>query len=262
MRKPRIDILTLFPDYFQGPFTVSIVKRALEKGAVDLKLHDLRQWATDKHHKADDVPFGGGAGMVMKPEPLFKALKALKGRRRGVKTVLLSPQGKKLDHRKVLELSRASSLILVCGHYEGLDERVMSQIDEEISLGDFVLTGGEPAAAALVDSLVRFLPGVVGDRRSVEMDSFFNGLLDYPHYTRPRVFKGMEVPEVLLSGNHARIERWRKKQSLKNTLSKRPDLLEGVGLSEEDRRLLQEAREELEGREKPGLNRAGSGRKK
>jgi tRNA (guanine37-N1)-methyltransferase len=262
MRKPRIDILTLFPDYFQGPFTVSMVKRAKEKGAVDLKLHDLRKWATDKHHKADDVPFGGGAGMVMKPEPLFKALKALKGRRRGVRTILLSPQGLKLDHRKVLELSEIPALILICGHYEGLDERVMSQVDEEISLGDFVLTGGEPAAAALVDSLVRFLPGVVGDRQSVEKDSFFNGLLDYPHYTRPRVFKGMEVPEVLLSGNHARIERWRKKQSLKNTLSKRPDLLEGASLSEEDRRLLQEARDELKGREKPGLDRAGRGRKK
>jgi len=262
MRKTRIDILTLFPDYFQGPFTVSMVKRAQEKGAVDLKLHDLRKWATDKHHKADDVPFGGGAGMVMKPEPLFKALKALKGRRRGVRTILLSPQGKKLDHRKVLELAESPALILICGHYEGLDERVMSQVDEEISLGDFVLTGGEPAAAALVDSLVRFLPGVVGDRQSVEKDSFFNGLLDYPHYTRPRVFKGMEVPEVLLSGNHAHIERWRKKQSLKNTLTKRPDLLEGAGLSDEDKRLLEETRDEVKDRENPGINRAGRGRKK
>jgi tRNA (guanine37-N1)-methyltransferase len=253
MRKPRIDILTLFPDYFQGPFTVSMVKRAQEKGAVNLQLHDLRRWATDKHHKADDVPYGGGAGMVMKPEPLFKALKALKGRRQGVRTVLLSPQGQRLDHRKVLELSQIPSLILICGHYEGLDERVMDQVDEEISLGDFVLTGGEPAAAALVDSLVRFLPGVVGDRQSVEKDSFFNGLLDYPHYTRPRVFKGRGVPEVLLSGNHAQIERWRKKQSLKNTIHKRPDLLEKAVLSDEDQRLIQEVREELNGREKPGL---------
>ncbi len=262
MRKTRIDILTLFPDYFQGPFTVSMVKRAQEKGAVDLKLHDLRQWATDKHHKADDVPYGGGAGMVMKPEPLDKALKALKGRRRGVRTILLSPQGQRLDHRKVLDLSQVPALILVCGHYEGLDERVMGQIDEEVSLGDFVLTGGEPAAAALVDSLVRFLPGVVGDRQSVEKDSFFNGLLDYPHYTRPRLFKGMEVPEVLLSGNHARIELWRKKQSLRNTFTKRPDLLEKAVLSDEDRDLLQEVREEWKGRENPGPHRAGRGRKK
>jgi tRNA (guanine37-N1)-methyltransferase len=262
MRKTRIDILTLFPDYFQGPFTVSMVKRARVKGAVDLRLHDLRRWATDKHHKADDVPFGGGAGMVMKPEPLFKALKSLKGRRKGVRTVLLSPQGTKLDHGKVLELSQRPALILVCGHYEGLDERVMTLIDEEVSLGDFVLTGGEPAAAALVDSLVRFLPGVVGDRQSVEKDSFFNGLLDYPHYTRPRLFNGMEVPEVLLSGNHARIELWRKKQSLKNTWIKRPDLLEAAPLSDEERRLLQEARDEMKNRENPGSEKAGRGRKR
>jgi tRNA (guanine37-N1)-methyltransferase len=245
MGTPRIDILTLFPDYFQGPFTVSMVKRATAKKALDLRVHDLRKFTTDKHHTADDVPFGGGAGMVMKPEPLLKALATLKKGRKKVKTLLMSPQGKRFSHGMALELSKEKSLILVCGHYEGMDERVMKFIDEEISLGDFVMTGGEPAAAAIVDSLMRFLPGVVGDKRSVEKDSFFNGLLDYPHYTRPLSFKGMAVPEVLLSGNHALIERWRKKESLRSTLRKRPDLLEGVTLTEEDRKLLSEVRKEL-----------------
>ncbi|HEY5039193.1 MAG TPA: tRNA (guanosine(37)-N1)-methyltransferase TrmD [bacterium] len=242
----RIDILTLFPDYFQGPFTVSMVKRAVAKKAVDLRLRDLRAYTTDKHHTADDVPYGGGAGMVMKPEPLVKALSTLKRGRKKIKTLLMSPQGKRFDHDMALELSKEKSLILICGHYEGLDERVMKWIDGEVSLGDFVMTGGEPAAAVIVDALVRFLPGVVGDRRSVEKDSFFNGLLDYPHYTRPRLFKGMKVPEVLLSGNHAKIDRWRKKESLKNTLKKRPDLLERVFLNEEDRKLFNEVKSEFE----------------
>ena len=181
MRTTRIDILTLFPDYFQGPFTVSMVKRAVAKGAVDLRLHDLRKYTTDKHHSADDVPYGGGAGMVMKPEPLVKALAALKRGRKKVKTLLMSPQGRRFDHAMAVELAKEKSLLLVCGHYEGLDERVMKWVDGEVSLGDYVLTGGEPAAAVIVDALVRFLPGVVGDRESVEKDSFFNGLLDYPH---------------------------------------------------------------------------------
>ena len=245
MRKTRIDILTLFPDYFHGPFSVSMVKRALAKGALDLRVHDLRDYTTDKHQTADDVPYGGGAGMVMKPEPLAQALTALKKGRKKVKTFLMSPQGKTLDHGRVLELVEEKALILVCGHYEGLDERVMKWIDGEISLGDFVMTGGEPAAAVLVDCLIRFLPGVVGDQRSVEKDSFFNGLLDYPHYTRPRFFKGMAVPEALLSGNHARIEQWRKKESLRNTFLKRPDLLGKVSLTHEEQKLLSEVKKEL-----------------
>jgi tRNA (guanine37-N1)-methyltransferase len=245
MRTPnRIDILTLFPGYFEGPFTVSMVKRAVAGKALDLRVHDLRKWATDKHHKADDVPYGGGAGMVMKPEPLAKALAALKKGRKKVRTLLLSPQGRTFDNGKALELSKQKALILVCGHYEGVDERALRWIDEEVSLGDFVMTGGEPAAAAIVDSLMRFLPGVVGDRQSVEKDSFFNGLLDYPHYTRPREFKGMKVPEALLSGNHAHIERWRRKESLRNTLKKRPDLLDRAPLTEEDQKLLEEIRRE------------------
>ena len=245
MRKTRIDILTLFPDYFQGPFSVSMVKRARAKGALDLRVHDLRDHTTDKHQTADDVPYGGGAGMVMKPEPLARALTALKKGRKKVKTFLMSPQGTTLDHGRVLELAKEKAMILVCGHYEGLDERVMKWIDGEISLGDFVMTGGEPAAAVLVDCLIRFLPGVVGDQRSVEKDSFFNGLLDYPHYTRPRFFKGMTVPEALLSGNHARIEQWRKKESLRNTFLKRPDLLGKVSLTHEEQKLLSEVKKEL-----------------
>ena len=242
----RIDILTLFPDYFQGPLTESMMKRAVAKKAVDIRLRDLRSYTTDKRNTADDVPYGGGAGMVMKPEPLVKALAAIKKGRKKVKTLLLSPQGKRFNHAMALELVKEKSLILVCGHYEGLDERVMEWIDEEVSLGDFVLTGGEPAAAVMVDCLVRFLPGVVGDKRSVERDSFFNGLLDYPHYTRPRIFKGRSVPEVLLSGDHAKIERWRKKESLKNTLRKRPDLLEGAPLAPGYEKLLREAKGELD----------------
>ncbi|HUO57165.1 MAG TPA: tRNA (guanosine(37)-N1)-methyltransferase TrmD [bacterium] len=241
----RIDILTLFPAYFEGPLTESMVKRAVAKKALDIRVHDLRRWAPDKHHKADDVPYGGGAGMVMKPEPLARALTALKKGRKKVKTLLLSPQGRKFDHGLALELAKEKSLILVCGHYEGLDERVMRWIDGEVSLGDFVLTGGEPAAAVVVDCLARLLPGVVGDQRSVEKDSFFNGLLDYPHYTRPRLFKGMTVPEPLLSGNHARIERWRMKESLRNTLQKRPDLLESAKLSAEEQKILNEVKKEL-----------------
>ncbi len=242
----RIDILTLFPGYFEGPLTVSMIKRAVAKKAVDIRLHDLRKYTTDKHHTADDVPYGGGAGMVMKPEPLVRALSAIRRGRKKVKTLLMSPQGRRFDHALAVELSREKSILLICGHYEGVDERLMKWIDGEVSLGDYVLTGGEPAAAVLVDALVRLLPGVVGDRQSVEKDSFFNGLLDYPHYTRPRSFQGMKVPEVLLSGNHARIERWRKKESLKNTLAKRPDLLERAALAEADLKLLREAQEELE----------------
>ena len=251
MSKPRIDILTLFPEYFQGPFTVSMVKRAVAKKAVDLRLHQLRDWADDKHETADDVPYGGGAGMVMKPEPLMKALASIKRGRKKVKTIFLSPQGRIFDQAMVQRLSKEKSLLLVCGHYEGLDERVMSRIDEEVSLGDFVLTGGEPAAAVMVDAMVRFLPGVVGDRDSVEKDSFFNGLLDYPHYTRPRSYRGLDVPEVLLSGNHAHIERWRRKESIRNTFLKRPDLLQKVSLTERDRKLLAEIQKELQMGEQP-----------
>jgi tRNA (guanine37-N1)-methyltransferase len=241
----RIDVLTLFPDYFEGPFTVSMVKRAVEKKAVDIRVTNLRDFTTDKRHTTDDIPYGGGAGMVMKPEPLIKGIQRLKRGRKKVKTLLMSPQGRRLDHGLILNLLKEKSLLFICGHYEGLDERVMGHVDEEVSLGDFVLTGGEPAVAVIVDALIRFLPGVVGDRDSVEKDSFFNGLLDYPHYTRPRLFKGKKVPDVLLSGNHREIDRWRRKESLRNTFLKRPDLLGCAVLNDEDWELLEEIQKEI-----------------
>ncbi len=244
MRKLNIDILTLFPGYFRGPFTESIVKRALEKKILDVRVHDIRDYTNDKRRTADDIPYGGGAGMVMKPEPLLKAIRILKKRKKGVKVFLMSPQGKVFNHALAMSLSREKNLLFICGHYEGIDERAMRYIDGEISLGDFVLTGGEPAAAAMVDCLIRFQPGAVGDRRSVEKDSFFDGLLDYPHYTRPRVFQGMEVPDMLLSGNHALINSWRKKESIRNTWIKRPDLLDRVKLLDEERKLLIEVQSE------------------
>jgi len=244
MVRLRIDILTLFPDYFTGPFTTSMVKRAVGKRKLTLKVHDLRRWATDRRRTADDVPYGGGAGMVMKPEPLARALKAVKGRRKA-KVIYLSPQGRVFGHPTAVELSKEKALVLLCGHYEGIDERILRKyVDLELSLGDFVLTGGEPAAAAVVDALVRFIPGVVGDARSVERDSFYDGLLDHPHYTRPRVFEKAEVPEVLLNGNHRDIERWRRREALRATLRKRPDLLEGARLTTEDREVLEELKKE------------------
>lgn len=239
-RPPRIDILTLFPDFFTGPFTTSIVKRAAEKRRLHLKVHDLRRWAEGKRRTADDVPYGGGAGMVMKPEPIAKAVRAVRGRRKA-RVIYLSPQGRVFNHGLAVELAKERNLILLCGHYEGVDERILRKyVDLEVSLGDFVLTGGEPAAAVLVDVLARLIPGVVGDARSVEKDSFFDGLLDHPHYTRPRVFERMEVPAELLSGNHRDIERWRRREALRATLQKRPDLLERAPLTLEDRKILEE----------------------
>ncbi len=261
MATQRIDILTLFPGYFQGPFTVSMVKRAVEKKALDLRVHDLRDWAEGRHRTADDVPYGGGAGMVMKPDPLTKAVQAVKKGPRRVRALFLPPKGRRFDTATALRLSQEKALLFVCGNYEGVDERVMGLMDEEISLGDFVLTGGEPAAAAIVDCLIRLLPGVVGDRQSVEKDSFFNGLLDYPHYTRPREFRGMKVPEVLLSGHHAQIERWRKKESLRSTLKKRPDLLEGVSLGKEDGEILDELRRELAAGTEPTPSKGSRGKR-
>ncbi len=244
MPTTRIDILTLFPEYFSGPFTTSMLKRAVDRKKAVLKVHDIRDWTTDRRNTADDVPYGGGAGMVMKPEPLARALKAVKGRRKA-KVLYTSPQGRVLDHALAGGLSKEKALVVVCGHYEGVDERFLEKyVDLEVSIGDYVLTGGEPAAAVLVDAVVRLIPGVVGDARSVEKDSFFDGLLDHPHYTRPRVFEGMEVPEVLMSGHHRDIERYRRREALRATLKKRPELLRRVELSPEDRQILEELRKE------------------
>jgi tRNA (guanine37-N1)-methyltransferase len=210
---------------------------------LDLRLHDLRSWAADRHRVTDDAPYGGGAGMVMKPEPLFAALEQLRAENPGARTVLLSPQGRVWSQSLVREFGALSGLILVCGRYEGVDERVIEAlVDEEISIGDYVLTGGEAAALVIVETVAREVPGVVGQAESVRRDSFFDGLLDHPHYTRPAEFRGRKVPEVLLSGDHAAIERWRRREALRQTLRKRPDLLEGAALTGEDRALLERIR--------------------
>lgn len=218
-----IDILTLFPKMFAGIFEESIIKRAQKKGKVKIKIHNLRNWSTDKHKKVDDAPFGGGPGMVIKPQPLFDAVSDLKTA--SSRVVLLTPQGKILNQKIAKGLSKFKHLILVCGHYEGIDERFRQKmVTDEISLGDFVLTGGEIPAMALVEAVVRLLPGVVGKSSSLECESFTSGLLEYPQYTRPAVFRGMKVPSVLLSGNHRKIEEWRKQSALRRTKVRRPDL--------------------------------------
>lgn len=238
----RIDIITLFPSMFKGPFEESIIKRAQQKGIVEIHLHNLRDFTTDRHRTVDDAPFGGGAGMVMKVEPIYRALNHIKKElKKEGKVILLSPQGRKLTQELVAELKEENSLILICGRYEGVDERVREHlVDKEISIGDYVLSGGELPAMVLVDALVRLLPGAVGNERSVREDSFYRGLLDYPQYTRPAEFMGWKVPEVLRSGDHQRIEEWRRIQMLKRTLQRRADLLEKAKLTPEERKYLGE----------------------
>jgi len=224
----RIDILTLFPEVCRAPLSASIMKRAQENGAVDLRIHNLRDWTTDKHHVVDDAPFGGGQGMVMKPEPIFSAVEALKSVSEIQKSriLLMSPTGRRLDQQIVTEFSEESHLIIICGHYEGVDHRVIEHlVDDEISIGDYVLTNGAIAAVVFVDAIVRLLPGVLGHEQSAIDDSFSGGLLEGPQYTRPSEFRGWKVPDVLLSGNHGEIAKWRKAQALKRTERDRPDLL-------------------------------------
>jgi tRNA (guanine37-N1)-methyltransferase len=219
----KIDVLTIFPGMFEGPLTESLIQRARDKKIVEINILDIRSFTTDKHHTADDSPYGGGPGMVMKIEPVYRALKNVKS---GAATViLLSPQGKTLNHKIVNRLVGKKKLVLICGHYEGFDERISKFVDEEISIGDYVLTGGEIPAAVLIDAVVRQLPGVVKESDSVKKDSFYSGLLDYPHYTRPSKFLGMSVPKVLLSGDHKKIESWRNEQALARTKKRRPDLI-------------------------------------
>ncbi|MFH0762661.1 MAG: tRNA (guanosine(37)-N1)-methyltransferase TrmD [Candidatus Omnitrophota bacterium] len=225
-----IDIITIFPKMFSPVLNESIIKRAQAKGKAKIRLHDLRDYTSDKHRKVDDRPFGGGAGMLMRPEPIFNAVESL-AKKGGLsqkkrRVILLSPQGKRLEQKSARRLSKYSHLILVCGHYQGVDERVAGHLaDEEVSIGDYILTGGELPAMVLVDALVRLLPGVLGDKNSLNFESFEDNLLESPHYTRPAFFKGMKVPEVLLSGDHKRIEAWRRKEALKKTRRKRPGLL-------------------------------------
>jgi len=220
----KIDIVTLFPEICRAPLNESIMKRAQKNGIVDLRVHNLRDWTTDKHHVADDAPFGGGQGMVMKPEPIFAAVEEL--RNQTSKVVLMSPAGRRFDQQMAAQLSGESHLIIICGHYEGVDHRVIEHlIDLEISIGDYVLTNGAIAAVVLVDAVVRLMPGVLGHEQSAADDSFSRGLLEAPQYTRPAELRGWKVPEVLLSGNHAAIEKWRKKEALRRTQENRPDLL-------------------------------------
>ena len=239
----RIDILTLFPEICRVPLGESIMKRAQEKDLVDLRIHNLRDWTTDKHHVVDDAPFGGGQGMVMKPEPIFAAVEELRTRKRETpnaqrstpnaqssnpasRILLMSPAGRRLDQQMATELSTESHLIIVCGHYEGVDHRVIEHlVDLEVSIGDYVLTNGAIAAVVLVDAVVRLIPGVLGHEQSALDDSFSSGHLEAPQYTRPAEFRGWKVPEVLLSGNHAEIAAWRKEQAAKRTRINRPDLL-------------------------------------
>lgn len=218
-----IDILTLFPGMFQGSLDESLLKKAREKGLLSFKVVNIRDFTSDKHKTADDSPYGGGSGMVMKVEPIAKAISKL--RTPDSKLILMCPTGKVLTQEKVKELAKEKHLILVCGHYEGVDERVRDYVDEEISIGNYVLTGGEIPAMVLIDAVARQIPGVVKEEESVKKDSFYNRLLDYPSYTRPEEFEGKKVPEVLLSGNHAEIEKWRKEQALEKTKQRRPDLL-------------------------------------
>ena len=219
----KIDILTLFPNMYQGIFDESIIKRAVDEGKVEINIHNFRDYTLDPHKKVDDTPYGGGAGMVLTCQPIFDCVKSL--RREDSLVILMTPDGEVYKQKKAYELSRKSHLILICGHYEGFDERIRSICDMEISIGDYVLTGGELASMVLVDSIVRLMPGVIEEDSHV-YDSFNNNLLDYPTYTKPRVYEGMEVPEVLLSGDHKKIEEYRREMSLKRTQERRPDLLE------------------------------------
>ncbi len=239
-----IDVITLFPEAFECILKFGPIRRAMESGALQIRFFNPVDFAP--HPKqVDDEPYGGGAGMVMKPEPLYKAISKAKEGFHSSHVVYLSPQGKLLEQEKVRELSRREHLILISGRYKGIDERIMAFVDEEISIGDYVLSGGELPAMVIIDAVARLLPGAMSDPDSWRTDSFEDGLLDAPYYTRPREFMGMKVPDVLLSGHHEKIEKWRRYQRLKRTLLKRPDLLKKARLSEEDRRILEEIRREM-----------------
>lgn len=248
----KIDVLTLFPEFFPGALGASIIGLAQERGLVKFSIINIRDFATDRHRVCDDTPYGGGPGMVMKPEPMVAAIESIKSVDPKLRVIMLSPRGRVYTQSTARELSGLDHLALVCGHYKDVDERVRAFVDDDISVGDFVLSGGEPAALILIDSIVRLLPGAISDPRSAELDSFENGILDHPHYTRPEEFRGMKVPEVLRSGNHAQIARWRRAQALALTRKHRPDLLERAPLSPEDRKLLAE----LSRLEKEGAARA------
>ncbi|WP_044478323.1 tRNA (guanosine(37)-N1)-methyltransferase TrmD [Paenibacillus antibioticophila] len=240
----RMDVLTLFPEMFEGVFTSSILGKAQEKGIVSLSAVNFRQYAGNKHGTVDDTPYGGGGGMVLKPDPIFRAVEDLLGRtEQGTvpRIILMCPQGETFTQRKAEELAREEHLIFICGHYEGYDERIREHlVTDELSIGDYVLTGGELPAMVIIDSITRLLPGVLGNELSAVTDSFSTGLLEYPHYTRPVEFRGWKVPDILLSGHHANIEDWRRREALRRTWLRRPDLLERMELSPKERQWLEE----------------------
>jgi tRNA (guanine37-N1)-methyltransferase len=234
----QFHVITLFPEMFSSPLSVSLLKKAQEKGVVSCSLHNLRDYATGKHRSTDDTPYGGGRGMVMKPEPVVAALEGVCQSLAHPWRILLSPQGVPLSQAKVTELAGRETLVLLCGRYEGVDERIRAFVDEEVSIGDYVLSGGEVAALVIIDAVARLVPGVVGRKESTEEESFSDGLLEYPQYTRPEEFRGARVPQVLLSGNHAEIAGWRRRQALLRTRERRPDLLAKAVLSVDDKRWL------------------------
>lgn len=241
----KIHVLSLFPEMFTGVFGSSILKKAQEKGAIELAVTDIRDFSENKHKQVDDYPYGGGAGMVLKPEPMFNAVEAIT-EGRTPRVILMCPQGERFTQKKAEELAKEEDLVFLCGHYEGYDERIREHlVTDEISIGDFVLTGGELPAMTVIDAVVRLLPGVLGQQDSHIQDSFSTGLLEHPHYTRPADFRGMKVPDVLLSGNHAKIEQWREEQSFKRTLQRRPDLLEVLELTDKQVKIIQKIKSEM-----------------
>jgi tRNA (guanine37-N1)-methyltransferase len=242
----RFDILTVFPEMFASPCGCSLLKKAVDKGLIAIQLHDIRNHAVDKHHMTDDAPYGGGGGMVMKVEPIDRALMSIPMAAKEVPVVLLTPQGERFCQKMAEELAGYPQLVLVCGHYEGVDERVRSKlVNREISIGDYVLTGGELSAMVVVDAVSRLIPGVLGNCDSAGADSFSMGLLEYPHYTRPAEYRGWNVPDVLVSGNHREIEMWRRRESLLRTKKRRPDLLTEMVLTKQEKRWLASESEEL-----------------
>jgi len=235
----RFDLVAIFPRLWEGPLGEGIVRRAIDRGLVDVRVHDLRDYTTDRHRSVDDVSYGGGPGMVFKPEPLFRAVEAIRADGEVDAVVLTSPQGRAFTQRDAARLAAMRRVVVLCGRYEGIDERVRDAlVTDEISIGDFVLSGGELPALVIVDAVVRLLPGAVGDEESVQADSFSRGLLDFPHYTRPAECRGLKVPDVLLSGNHEEIRRWRKREALRRTVMRRPDLVETAELDSEEREML------------------------
>jgi tRNA (guanine37-N1)-methyltransferase len=244
----HFDVVTIFPAMIEQALAAGIVGRAIDRGTLNVRVHDLRAFTTDRHRVVDDVPYGGGPGMVLKPEPIFAALDAIAidGRPVDRRVMLTSPQGARFTQAMARRLAASARLVILCGRYEGVDERVRARVDDEISIGDYVLSGGELAALVIVDAVARLVPGVVGDAESVVGDSFSRGLLDYPHYTRPADVNGVRVPEVLLSGNHAEIRRWRKREALSRTIARRPDLLADATLDDEEREILRDLTAERE----------------